>query len=220
MRWNFIRIAAGKTGRAIHGRVRCGTANGRDATCSRRRRLPPQACYLPSRCKAAAPAADAVTPALIEAAKKRGQGVVLLGARAFDRRAAGARPSRRNIPASPCGSSARAPSGSSSASRRSRRSRINAVDVANSHRPRALSRLEEERLARALHDRGHRQAFSGRPGRSRRHARDRVRLAGGDRLQHRPWSSARMRRRATPTCSIRNGRARWSRRIPATAARS
>ena len=34
---------------ASQGRMRCGTANGRDATCSRRRRFPPQVCCLPSR---------------------------------------------------------------------------------------------------------------------------------------------------------------------------
>ena len=123
--------------------------------------------------KAAAPPPTAVTPALIEAARKEGKVSFYTRARAQHRRTAGARRSRRNIPGLPCASSAPARSGFSSASRRSRASGINAVDVANSHRSRALSRLEEERLARALSPRGRRQAFSGRSGRSRRHVRDR-----------------------------------------------
>ena len=47
-------------------------------------------CCLPSRCRAAAPPASDVTPALIEAAQEGRQGVVLHGARTQHRRAAGA----------------------------------------------------------------------------------------------------------------------------------
>ena len=53
--------------------MRCGTANGRDATCSRRRRFPLRVCLFAEPLKAAAPPAEDVTPALIEAAKKEGK---------------------------------------------------------------------------------------------------------------------------------------------------
>ena len=47
--------------------------------------------------------------------------------------------------------------------------------------------------------------------RSRRHVRDLAHLSVIDRLQHQPGQSPKTRRRALPTCSIPNGRARWSR---------
>jgi len=55
------------------GRMPCGTGNGRGAPCSRRRARWPQARCSPSRLKAAPPAPSAVTPALIEAARKEGK---------------------------------------------------------------------------------------------------------------------------------------------------
>ena len=54
----------------------------------------------------------------------------------------------------------------------------------------------------------------------RRPVRKLARLAQHHRLQHQSGESRRTRRRALPICSIPNGRARSSRRIPATAAPS
>jgi len=85
--------------------------------------------------RAAAPPPTSVTPALIEAARKEGKALVLLRAGAERRGTARQGRSKPNIPASPSGSSAPAPSGFSSASPRSRRGGINAVDVANSTDP-------------------------------------------------------------------------------------
>ena len=88
------------------------------------------------------------------------------------------------------------------------------------HRPGALSRLEEERLARALSPRRCRQTFPGGSGRSGRDARDLVRLDGSHRLQH---QSGEARRRAEELRrSARSEMAGQNRQgaIPATAARS
>ena len=97
---------------------------------------------------------------------------------------------------------------------------IHAVDVANSTDPAHYLDWKKNGWLAAYVPEDVAQAFSGRSGRSRRDARDLLRLDRGDRLQHQLWSSPRTRRRATPTCSIPNGRARSSRRIPATAAPS
>ena len=86
---------------------------------------------VPRQVLAQAPAADAVTPALIEAAKKEGKRRLVRGdgpAGVAARRQAG---SRRNIRASRCGSSAPARSGSSSAWRRNTARKIYAADIIN-----------------------------------------------------------------------------------------
>ena len=63
---------------------------------------------------------------------------------------------------------------------------INAVDVANSTDPAHYLDWKKERLARALSSRRCRKVFPGRSGRSGRHVRDLLRLARGHRLQHQP----------------------------------
>ena len=79
---------------------------------------------------AAAPPAEAITPALIEAAKKEGK-VAFYTAMDLPVAEQFAKAFEANIPASRCGSSAPAPSACSSASRRSTASNIRAVDVVN-----------------------------------------------------------------------------------------
>ena len=55
------------------GRMLCETGNGRGVTCSRRRRYRPPALLFAEPLRAAAPPPTAVTPALIEAARKEGK---------------------------------------------------------------------------------------------------------------------------------------------------
>ena len=75
-------------------------------------------------------------------------------------------------------------------------------------RRRAPHRVEARRLARALRPGGRRQALCGRAQGRGRHVRELPRDAQRDRLQHQTGESRRTRRRASPTCSIRNGPAR------------
>ena len=101
-----------------------------DATCSRPRpRWPPRAFASPLR--AAPPAASAITPALVEAAKKEGK-VAFYTAMDLPFARAARQGLRGEVSrASPCASSAPAPSASSPASPRNMRSNIHAVDVVN-----------------------------------------------------------------------------------------
>jgi hypothetical protein len=63
------------------------------------------------------------------------------------------------------------------------------------------------------------KAFSGRPARSERHARDPVRMARSHRLQHQSGEGRRTRPKAMSICSTRNGRESLSKAIPVTVVR-
>ena len=75
-------------------------------------------------------------------------------------------------------------------------------------RRRAPHRVEARRLACALCAGGCRQALSGRAQGPGRPVRELPRDAERDRLQHQAGEGRRTRRRASPTCSTRNGPAR------------
>ena len=168
---------------------------------------------------AAAPPAEAVTPALIEAAKKEGKlafytamdlPVAEKFAKAFEAKYPGiaVRVER---------------SGAERVFQRiaqEQASNIRAVDVVNTADAAHYHRVEAQRLARALCAGGRRAALSDQRSRSRRHQRADARVALLARLQHQPGEAARTRRKASPTCSTRNGPARWSRRIRPIRARS
>ena len=150
---------------------------------------------------AAPPPASSVTPALIEAARKEGKvsfytalelNVAERLARDIRGEISGHRRARRALRGG-----ADLPAHRAGAGQRHQCGRCRQL-----HRSRALSRLEEERLARALSAGGGREAFSGRSGRPRRHLCDLLRLDRGDRLQHRPRQARGCAERAMPTCSI------------------
>ena len=87
-------------------------------------------------------------------------------------------------------------------------------------RRRAFHRLEARRHARALRARGRRQALCRPSTRTRTAVRQLPRLPLRRSAYNTNLVKAETRRRASPTCSIRNGPARSSRRIRATAAPS
>ena len=169
--------------------------------------------------RAAAPEPSAITPALIDAAKKEGKLAFYTAmdlpvaeklAKAFEAKFPGIavrveRSGRRaRVPAHRPGAGQQHP-------RRRRGQQRGCV---------ALHRLEAQRLARALSARGGRQVFSGRAFRSGRPLCHHADLALLDRLQHR---SGEGRGRAEKLCRparSRNGPARSSRRIRPTAAPS
>ena len=115
--------------------MRCGTADGRDAICSRHRRPRLRASLFAEPLKAAPPPPTAVTPALIEAAKKGGQAVVSTRRSNSTPPNGSAEHSKRNIPGLACASNAPARSGSFQRIAQEQGSGINAVDVANSTDP-------------------------------------------------------------------------------------
>ena len=167
----------------------------------------------------AAPPASAVTPELIAAAKKEGKVVYYTSidlplaekiAKSFEAKYPGHRRARR-------------------AHRRRARVPAHRPGICEPHlrrrcgelvRRRALHRLEARRAPGALRAGGRRAALSGRPQGRRWPVRELPRGLERHRLQHRSGEAGGSRRRASPICSIRNGRARSSRRIRATAAPS
>ena len=172
-----------------------------------------------ARCASAAPPASAVTPQLIEAAKKEGKVVWYTSidlpvaeriAKAFEAKYPGHR-------------------GAGRAHRRRARVPAHRPGICQPHprrrrgqfvRCRAFHRLEARRHARALRAGGRGQALSRRAQGSGRHVRQLPRLALRHRLQHQPGEGRGRAEELSPTCSIRNGPARSSRRIRATAAPS
>ena len=153
--------------------------------------------------RAAAPPPTAVTPALIEAARKEGK-VAFYTALELPPPNGWRKFSRPGIPASPCASSAPARSGFSSASRRSRAAASRRWTSPTPPTPRIIS--TGRRTA------GWRPTFPkmlqniSRPIRSIRRACTPPPAPGWRRSATTPiWSSARTRRRVTPTCLIRNG---------------
>ncbi len=170
--------------------------------------------------RAAAPEPTPVTPALIEAAKKEGK-VVWYAAMDLPVSERVARAFEAKYP----GIAVRIER-TGSERQFQRLAQEYAVKIyARRHHQRlrrgAFRGLEAQRLARALRARGGRAASI--PAEHRdpdgpvRHL---ARLCGLARLQHQPGEAGGRAARASRTCWIRNGWARWSRRIRPTAAPS
>ena len=173
----------------------------------------------PARVLAQAPEASPITPALIEAAQEGRQACLLHGHGPPRRRAArqGIRSqiSRHRRARRALGLGAHLPAHRAGAWQQHLRGRRR-----QQRGCRPFRRLEAQGLARALCAGGGRASIS-RPSIAIPTAcRDDAHLAVLARLQYQSGEARRRRPRASPTCSIRNGRARWSRPIPASAARS
>ena len=169
---------------------------------------------------AAPPAESAVTPALIEAAKKEGKVIYYTSvdlplaekiAKAFEAKYPGiaVRVER---------------TGAERVFQRIGQeyaSRIHAVDVVNSSDASHFIVWKRDGLLAALRARGRGEALSGRAQGRRRHC-SRASASGLCVIAYNTnlVKAGGSRRRASPTCSTRNGRARSSRRIRATAAPS
>ena len=169
--------------------------------------------------QAAAPPPSEVTPALIEAAKKEGK-LSFYSALELTTAERLARTFEAKYP----GISVRVErSGAERIFQRiaqEQGSGINAVDVANSTDPAHYLDWKKNNWLAPYLPAEVAKHFPGRSDRSRRHARDLLRLAGGDRLQHRPRQARGGAEELRRPARSADGRARSSRRIPATAARS
>ena len=170
--------------------------------------------------RAAAPPAEAITPQLIEAAKQGRQGGACIPRWTCRSARSSARPSRRNIPASRCRSSAPARSGCFSGSaRNSPPTSTPPTSSTSSDASHFISWKRNGWLAPFVSE-DIAKYFPAELSRSRRPVRDLADLAVVDRLQH---QSGEARRRAQELCRparSRNGPARWSRVIPPIAAPS
>ena len=167
----------------------------------------------------AAPPATAVTPALIEAAKKEGKVVYYTSvdlplaekiAKAFEAKYPGVAVRVERTGAERVFQRIGQEYGS----------RIHAVDVVNSSDASHFIVWKRDGILAAVRAGGRGEILSGRPQGGRRALRELPHRALHHRLQHQSGEERRTRPRASPTCSIRNGRARSSRRIRATAAPS
>jgi len=139
--------------------------------------------------KAAPPAPSAVTPALIEAARKEGK-VSFYSALELNVAERLGKVFEAKYPAFRCGSSVPARNGFSSALRRSRRA--TSTPSTSSTRPtrRIILTGRKKTGWRPICPRTS-QNIPGGPDRSGRHVCDLLRLAGGDRLQHQPGEARR-----------------------------